>query len=130
MKRVVADTHALVWQLTQPARLGKAARRAFAAVEAGHWQCDVPVIGLIEIGLLYERGRIRISLEQVAAALGSHPGYRIAPLDAAQALEFAPLVGVPDPMDRLVLAATRALGAALVSADETFDGRGVERIWD
>ncbi len=126
----MADTHALVWQLTQPARLGKAARRAFAAVEAGRWHCDVPVVCLIEIGLLYERARIRISPAQVAAALGQHPGYQIATLDVTQALEFAALVGVHDPMDRLILAATRALRASLLSADDVFDGRGVERLWD
>jgi PIN domain nuclease of toxin-antitoxin system len=126
----VADTHALVWQLTAPARLGKAARRAFGAVDAGRWRCEVPVICLIEIGLLYERGRIRVSPDQVASALGSHAGYAVAALDTAQALEFAPLVGVLDPMDRLILAATRTLGASLLSADEIFDGRGIERIWD
>jgi PIN domain nuclease of toxin-antitoxin system len=130
VRRVVADTHALVFQLTDPSRLGKAARRAFAAVDAGRWRCDVPVICLIEIALLYERGRVRVSPDQVAAALDEHPAYGLAPLDAAQCLEFAPLVGVHDPMDRLVLAATRALGAALLSADEVFDGRGIERIWD
>lgn len=126
----MADTHALVWQLTQPARLGKAARRAFAAVEAGRWHCDVPVVCLIEIGLLYERACIRIGPAQVAAALGQHPGYQIATLDVTQALEFAALVGVHDPMDRLILAATRALRASLLSADDVFDGRGVERLWD
>lgn len=34
-----------------------------------------------------------------------------------------------DPMDRLILAAARAVGAQLVSADEALDGQGVERVW-
>ena len=51
-------------------------------------------------------------------------------LDAEQALEFGALVGIKDPMDRMVLAAARVSGAKLVSSDAVFDGRGVERLWD
>lgn len=90
----------------------------------------MPVVCLLEIGLLYERGRLRIGSDQVASALGDVGGYGVLALDLPQALEFAALVGVQDPMDRLVLAAARVTGGALVSADKIFDGRGVERIWD
>lgn len=130
MSLFVADTHALVWQLTEPRRLGKAARRAFEAVDSGRRLCQVPAVCLVEIALLYERGRIRISPAQVADALAGHAGYTVLALDLAQVIEFAPLVGVRDHMDRLVLAAARVTHAPLVSADEIFDGRGVERIWD
>jgi PIN domain nuclease of toxin-antitoxin system len=47
-----------------------------------------------------------------------------------QAVEFGSLVGVRDPMDRLVLAAARVTGARIVSVDPALDGHGVERIWD
>lgn len=126
----VADTHALVWHLTDPGRLGRAARRAFAAADAGRWLCHVPGITLIEISLLSERGRLRIGAAQVVEALAAHSGYAILPLDLEQALLFAALVSIRDPMGRLVMAAARATGSRLVSSDEALSGHGVERVWD
>lgn len=126
----MADTHGLVWHLTDPRRLGKGARRAFAAADAGRWLCHVPAIALVEVSLLAERGRLRIGLPQVLEALAGHAGYAILPLDIEQALAFAALVAIRDPMDRLVMAAARATGSRLVSNDQTLSGHGVERLWD
>ena len=130
MVRLVADTHSVVWHLTAPRRLGAEARRALAAADQGRWLCCVPAIALVEIALLKERGRIAIGVDEVLRALAGHPGYAVLALDADQAAEFAALVGVKDPMDRLVLAAARATGSRLVSSDDAFDGFGVERVWD
>ena len=130
MARLVADTHAVVWHLTAPRKLGPAARRALAAVDEGRWLCCVPAVALVEIALLRERGRIAVGVNEVLRTLAGHPGYAVLALDAEQAVEFAGLVGVKDPMDRLVLAAARATRSRLVSSDEVLDGFGVERIWD
>ncbi len=51
-------------------------------------------------------------------------------LDVEQALEFGALAAVRDPMDRLILAAARAMGSRLVSSHGALEGHGVERIWD
>jgi len=128
--RLVADTHAVVWHLTAPSRLGAAARRALARADEGRWLCCVPAIALVEIALLRERGRMAVGVDEVLRALAGHPGYAVLALDADQAVEFAALVGVKDPMDRLVLAAARATGSRLVSSDDGLDGFGVERLWD
>ena len=130
MTTFVADTHGLVWHLTDPKRLGTGARRAFAAADARRWLCHVPAITLVEVSLLSERGRLRVGLPQFLEALAGHPGYAILPLDIEQALAFAALVSIRDPMDRLVVAAARATGSRLVSAAEALSGHGVERIWD
>jgi PIN domain nuclease of toxin-antitoxin system len=90
----------------------------------------VPAIALVEIALLEERGRVRIGADEVLRALAGHPGYAVLALDAEQATEFAALVRVKDPMDRLVLAAARATRSRLVSSDAVLDGFGVERVWD
>lgn len=128
MRSLVADTHALVWHLTEPRRLGKGAARALAAADEGRLLCHVPAICLVEVALLHERGRLRVGLGQVLEVLAGHAGYAVLPLDIEQAVEFAGLVGLKDPMDRLIAAAARVVGAPLVSADPTFDGV-VERVW-
>jgi PIN domain nuclease of toxin-antitoxin system len=126
---VVTDTHALVFHLVEPGKLGKSARRAFAAADSGKLLCHVPVIVLAEVALLSERGRIRVSLQQVLASLAAHPGYEVLPLDAEQCLEFSALIGIRDPMDRLVAAASRVVHARLISSDTVFDAH-LDRIWD
>jgi PIN domain nuclease of toxin-antitoxin system len=128
--RLVADTHALVWHLTEPRRLGKAARRGFASSDRGRSLCHIPAITVVEIWLLYERGRLRISPAQILEAIAGHGGYAILALDIEQALEFGSLSGIRDPMDRMIVSAARATGSRLISNDESLDGFGVERLWD
>jgi len=130
MVTLLADTHALVWHLTDPRRLGRSARRALTEADAGRRLCYVPVIALVEIWLLSQRGRVRIGPAQVVDTLSDHPGYSVLALDLEQAMEFGSLIGVRDPMDRLVLAAARVTRSRLVSVDPALEGHGVERIWD
>ena len=129
MREVVADTQALVWHLVEPRKLGKSARRAFAAADSGRLLCHVPAIVLVELALLSERGRIRLGVQQVLASLAAHSGYALLPLDVEQCLEFGALIGIKDPMDRLVAAASRVVHARLISSDAVFDPH-VDRIWD
>jgi PIN domain nuclease of toxin-antitoxin system len=130
MVRLIADTHAIVWLLKTPRKLGAGARRAFEAADQGRALCCVPAIVLVEIELLKERGRVDVGAKDVARALAGRPGYAVVALDADQALEFAGLVGIKDPMDRLVVAAARATGSRVVSVDDALDGFGVERVWN
>jgi PIN domain nuclease of toxin-antitoxin system len=130
VQTLVADTHSVVWYLTAPRRVGRAARRAFGEADAGRRLCYVPAIVLVEIWLLSQRGKLRIGSAHVVDALSAHPGYSVLALDVAQALEFGALVGVRDPMDRLVIAAARVMRSRLLSIDPALDGYGVERIWD
>ena len=130
MVRFVADTHALVWRLTAPRRLGKGALRAFDAADSGRSLCVVPAIVFVELALLKERRRVGVSAADVLRAIQRRPGYAVLALDAEQALEFAAHQGIKDPMDRLVFAAARVAEAKLLSSDGVFDGRGIERVWD
>lgn len=130
MRSVVVDTHALVWHLTKPQLLGAQAKRVLAAADAGRTLAFVPAIVLAEISLLSERGRLRFGCVQVVSALAERPGWQVLALDVEQALAFATLPGVKDPMDRLVAAAARALDAEVISRDETYDAAGIARTWD
>lgn len=130
MRRVVADTHALVWRLTAPRKVGRAAARAFDAADEARWLCLVPAIVLVEVALLRERGRIGVGPAEILASIHGRSGYAVLALDAPQSLEFSARRGIGDPMDRLVLAAAAVSGARLLSSDGVFDGRGVERVWD
>jgi PIN domain nuclease of toxin-antitoxin system len=127
---VVADTHAIVWLLAAPRKLGRKAARAFAGADEGRSLCLVPAIVLVEVALLRERGRVKVGPADLLRAVRGRPGYAVLALDADQAIEFGALGGVKDPMDRMVLAAARVARARLISGDSVFDGFEVERVWD
>lgn len=127
---LVVDTHALIWHLLEPGRLGRAARRVLGAADTGRSACHVPAIALVEIWLLHEHGRLRVGPAQVLDVLAGHPSYSILPFDLAQAIEFGALPGIRDPMDRMIAAAARVTGSRLVTADESLATHGLETVWD
>lgn len=128
--RVVLDTHALIWSLTAPKRLGKAAARLLQQAEAGRVLALVPAIVLVELALLTEAGRRTPSVREVVALLEEGPLAEL-PLDARQADEFAALRALRDPFDRMVVAAARVAGARLITADAALHAAAmVPAVWD
>lgn len=131
MKRACIDTHALVWHLSKPKRLGRAAARILREADAGRAEILVPAIVPIELTLLREAGRKVVGAPQVEALLSVQPGFRLAPLDMTQAMEFALLQQIDDPFDRMVVAAARAAGAPLITADGEIRATAlVQTIWE
>lgn len=131
MKTFVLDTHALVWYLTAPEKLGRAAKRACADIEAGRAAGLVPVVCLIEIALLRERGRTKLNFSAIEAALQEVPAMRVLPMDELQTKEFESLTSLPEVFDRMIVAAARSLGVGLLSCDGTITDCGLVRaVWD
>jgi len=131
MNQGCIDTHALVWYLSRPKRLGRAAARLLREADAGRAEIFVPVVVLIELTLLREAGRNVVGVPQVGALLAAQPAFKLLPLEMTQASEFALLESLADPFDRLIVAAARAAGAPLITGDGTIDASAlVETIWD
>jgi PIN domain nuclease of toxin-antitoxin system len=131
MTEVVLDTHALVWWLARPERLGRKALRALRAVDRGRATAFVPSIVGVELALLVEAGRLKLGVPELQAALDRSPHLRMLPHDLAQALEFSLLRAIDDPFDRMVVAAARAAQKPLITADRRLSESGlVEVIWD
>ena len=131
MADVVLDTHACVYALTAPRRLGRAARRALEAVEAGRATAWVPAAVVAELVLLRELGRVTVGLPELKAAMDQAPSLRFLPLDFRQLDEFAAQIAIQDPFDRLIASACRAVGASLVTKDKALAGSALLRtIWN
>lgn len=125
------DTNAFVWWASAPKRLGKKAARALRAVDEGKARAFVPSIVGVELVLLAEAGRRLIDVSQLEAATKRNPEVRVLPHDIQQSLEFALLTMLKDPFDRMVVAAARATGLPLVTADERIQESGlVDVVWD
>jgi PIN domain nuclease of toxin-antitoxin system len=116
---IVLDTHVLVWADADDRKLGRRSR-ALIEREWARGAVAVPAIVFWEIGLLEQRGRIKLPMpprewrEAVLAA-----GVSEVPLDGALALRAVELTGLHDePADRFIVATALAHGAALLTADE------------
>jgi PIN domain nuclease of toxin-antitoxin system len=116
---LLLDTHALLW-LDSGAPM---ARESIAAIDdaAGRGEVLVSPVSAWEIGLLVQKGRIRLDLAPLPwfeRFLGL-PGVRLTPLGVAAAIASSflrePFHG--DPADRLLVATARELPATLITRD-------------
>jgi len=131
MADYLLDTHACVYSLAAPAKLGNAARRALEAVEAGRSIAWIPAAVAAEIALLRERDRIGVGLPQLRTALEQTPGLQFLALDFPQIEMFATLTAIKDPFDRLIVSACRITGARLITRDgNLLDSKVVMTLWD
>jgi len=132
VRQACIDTHALIWYLSRPKRLGRAASRFLREADAGRALVHVPAVVAIELSLLRDAGRkTAVGVLELEALLTAQPAFRLLPMDLAQAKEFALLQTVNDPFDRMVLAAARTSAAPLVTADVELTASSlVEVIWD
>lgn len=126
----VLDTHACVFALVAPAKLGRKARSAMRAVEEGRGEAWIPAAVGAEVVVLRELGRIEIGLAHLKTAMEEAPNFRFLPLDLSQLDEFAALGAIRDPFDRLIVSAARAIGAKLVTRDRALaENALVQTVW-
>jgi PIN domain nuclease of toxin-antitoxin system len=130
-KTVCIDTHALIWYLSKPKRLGRAAARQLRQADVGRCNVLIPAVVPIELALLREAGRNVVGPAQVEALLRVQSAFRLVPLDLSQGLEFSLLTALSDPFDRLVVACARVFSASLITADTGIhDSSLTPVIWD
>lgn len=75
MDDYVADTHAMLWHLFAPQRLGQGAQAAFHVIEAGKARVYIPAVVVAEMIVLVERGRLpTVTVPQLLAELDAMNG--------------------------------------------------------
>ena len=130
MADIVLDTHACLYALASPEKLGVKARRALKEVEAGRGTAWIPAAVVAEIILLRELGRTSIGLPELTSAMDQAPSLRFLPLDLQQLDEFSAHISIRDPFDRLILSACRTAHARLVTQDRFLRECGlVQTVW-
>jgi len=127
--RLLLDTHALFWIMSDSPKLSRVARSAIAGDGA---RLIVSVVSGFEITTKYRLGK----LPEFGFIAADFPR-ALAELDhetLGVSMEHAALAGAlphphKDPFDRLLIAQARVERVPLVSSEQVFDGFGVERIW-
>ena len=128
---IVLDTHAWVWWMTRPTRLGKRAARAIDKAE----RIGLPSICTWEVAVKADAGKLRFDRPYplwIDEALAEDPRLELLPLLPSITVASVQLSwGHADPADRFIVATARVHEATLITADERIQGSGLVRCaWD
>lgn len=123
--KVLLDTHALLWWLSDSEKLGPAAREIIA--DPAH-DILVSVVSLWEIAIKIRIGKLDADINEITNAI---------PAEGFTLLQIAPehlkvLMGLPmhhrDPFDHLLMAQALSEQASFMSSDSQMDHYPIERI--
>jgi PIN domain nuclease of toxin-antitoxin system len=124
---IVLDTHAWIWWVSDPRKLGRAATREIHRARS----VGVPAVSCFELASLAARGRISLDRSpnqwmQDALALPRVHLLALTPAVAVKAAEL-PTSFPGDPADRLIAATAILESALLITKDERLRESGVVR---
>lgn len=130
---LLLDTHVWIWAL-EGTRLGRRTRQLIARHEADG-TIRVSTVSLFEVAALHSHGRLRLAQPLEAWIRSATELIHTAPLTHAAAIDGGQILrtALADPLDRLLVATARDIGAVFVSADErilTYAPRGGVRVHD
>lgn len=125
--RILLDTHALVWALSDPMRLPQAIR---ATIEAASNTVYASAASAWEIAIKAALGKIDFPIDDLPAAL-TETGFLELPVTIAHASTVKALPHHHrDPFDRMLAAQCKTEGLVLVSRDPVFGLYQIKTIWD
>ena len=129
---IVLDTHVLVRDAIDPARLSSRARDLLEEGEASN-SLACSDISLWEVATLASLGRIEFpgTLDSWLAIAANPKTVRILPITPMIATEVARLPDSfhRDPADRLIVATSRVHGMPVLTKDSAISKSGLVRLW-
>lgn len=129
---ILLDTHVVLWLLTDPVRLSKAARAAIDDVRRNGGGLAICGITLLEIATANLNGRISLTMSLESFLKDVEERFVVLPISARACARTLTLpAGYPkDPADRVIGATALVEGMGLVTADRVIRRAKVVRtIW-
>lgn len=122
MLGMLLDTHAWIWAVDGPGKLGtKTRRRLTKASGTTSNALSISTASVFEVAALHTAGRLQFSLpveRWIREAIG-RAGVRVIDLETDIAVDagMIPSSALPDPFDRCLVATAREYGIPLVTCD-------------
>lgn len=133
MIAAVADTHAIIWYLTEDPRLSANANRAIETADYNSNQIAISSITLVEMVYLIEKGKIPASnFTQLANTMYKPKSALVeipVELNIARALSRVDSTKIPDMPDRIIAATALNLNVPIISKDGKIRLSGLTTIW-
>lgn len=127
--RLLLDTHAFIWAVTEPSRLGTKSRRVIKDADNDVF---VSAASMWEIATKYRIGKlvgVDVILDDVASVIHRLQATEL-PIDHAHALKAGSYPQPhADPFDRMLAAQAELEDLTLVSKDRALRLFGVELLW-
>ncbi|WKZ17897.1 MAG: type II toxin-antitoxin system VapC family toxin [Candidatus Jettenia sp. CY-1] len=126
---ITLDTHTFIWYLDKSLN-NKLSQKALKAIKEaeGSYTIYLPIIVLMEILYLIEKGRVNVSFHKLLSNLEKSSNYEIVSFDT-RLLKIAETIRGLEVHDRLILATAIVTGSPLVSNDREIHAKGVKVIW-
>jgi len=127
--RVLLDTHALLWWLSDDPALTRPARKIIADTKN---TVIVSAASAWEIGTKVRLGKLPTA-NDLAADFSGHldrDGFQLLAISAEHGIRAGLLPGPhKDPFDRMLIAQAQAENVPIISVERLFEQYGVRRIW-
>jgi len=123
--KVLLDTHALLWWVTDDPRLSSAARNAILDADVA-----VSVVSLWEIEIKRGLGRIDVDTRELIREVGQTEGFRMLEIRPTHVLTLGELPLLHrDPFDRMLIAQSIRDRLTLVTRDEAIRLYEIDVAW-
>jgi PIN domain nuclease of toxin-antitoxin system len=130
VRRVVLDTHALLWFVFDDPRLTE---RAAALLEDEAVGRALSIASAWEMVIKSQLGKLSLG-QEFGAFAGKYladTDLEVLPIGLGDLIEYSALpMHHRDPFDRLIIAQARVLGAPVLTCDPRFAAYGIETIWE
>ena len=120
----LAETHSLIWFLSEDSQLSPKAKEIFEATEKGESIIIVPVLVLAEAMFLCERKHMQHLFTKLVDKLREGTNYFVYDLDLETVLVSKELTLIPDIHDRLIVATARIAQAQIITRDRIIKKSG------
>ncbi|MCY6411798.1 PIN domain-containing protein [Acinetobacter sp. VNH17] len=122
MKTYVLDTHAWIWQLFKPEKLGHHAKLILEQADQNQQvNIIIPAVVLAEVSMIAQKQRVvGFKAEHIpilVSTIQQHPAYSFSILDQDIILASQKFTDIPDIFDRLITTESYLLNATLISCD-------------
>jgi PIN domain nuclease of toxin-antitoxin system len=133
MASVIADTHIVIWLVTNSPRLSATAKEAIRQTIDAGFPVLMSAVSVAE--LIYATEKLRLPKAVLDIILDAthreQYGLKVIPFDheMAEAMQKVPRDLVPELPDRMIAATSVALGIPLITADQQIQRSGIPVIW-
>lgn len=113
----VIDTHAFIFALTDPSKLGKIGSDIFNKADRKEVKLVLSIVSILEIIAIIEKGVLPINFEKLLKLILSHPSYEIYPLSISILKRISELKSLRDLHDRAIVSTALELNCPLLTRD-------------